>query len=164
MLVVPLNKDHIATKDGAKYRVIEYTKYKDGGPAVYCKIPKAGDVVLVYFFDIAEINGTSVEYQRSSKVFRAFGKISRDQQLPQPDDKVIVFDDKRDPEGSKRLVEVASLKLNSKNLGINKGMFFKDRDGKYHRIKNILDLDPSLGTHTFDRGSFISSYKDYIGV
>jgi hypothetical protein len=164
MLVVPLHKDTITTKDGGTYKVVEYTKYKEGGPAVYVRIPKTSDVILVYFFDISEINGTSVEYQKSSKVFKSFGKISRDQHLPQPDDKVTIFTDKSNPEGTKKEVEVASLKLNSKSLGINKGMFFKDRDGDYHRLKTILDLDPALGTHTFDRSSFISLYKDYIGV
>jgi len=164
MLVVPIAKDVITTKDGVKYRVVEYTNYKDGGPALYAKIPKTSDVILVYFFDIAEINGTTVEYQKSSKIFNAFGKISRDQHLPQPDDSIVIFTDKTDPEGSKRTVEVASIKLKSKSLGINKGMFVKDRDGDYHRLKNILDLEPALGTHTFDRSSFISTYKDYIGV
>lgn len=164
MLAVPTVKDIITTKDGVKYRVVEYTNYKDGGPAIYAKIPKTSDIILVYFFDIAEINGTSVEYQKSSKIFNAFGKISRDQHLPQPDDNITIFTDKTDPEGSKRTVEVAGLKLKSKSLGINRGMFVKDRDGDYHRLKNILDLEPALGTHTFDRSSFISTYKDYIGV
>ena len=164
MLAVPIVKDIITTKDGVKYRVVEYTNYKDGGPAIYAKIPKTSDIILVYFFDIAEINGTSVEYQKSSKIFNAFGKISRDQHLPQPDDNITIFTDKTDPEGSKRTVEVAGLKLKSKSLGINRGMFVKDRDGDYHRLKNILDLEPALGTHTFDRSSFISTYKDYIGV
>lgn len=164
MFVVPIYKDTIKTKYGVIFKVIEYTNYKDGGPAVYVRSKQSKDVSLVYFFDIAEINGTVVEYHKSSKVFSALGKIGREQHLPQPDDKVTIFSNKSDIEESSKTVEVSSLKLKSKLYGINKGLIFKDTEGDYHRAKNIINIEPALGTHTFDRSSFISIYKDYIGV
>lgn len=165
MLVVPLQKDIIETKDGGKYKVVEYTNYKDGGPAVYAKTAGSKEVVLVYFFDIESINGTKVEYQRGSKIFHALGKISRDYQLPQPDDKIIVLTDKMsDEEDAKEHTEVDGLKLKSKSLGVNKGMFVKDIDGDTFRLKQIFDLTPSLGSDTFDRDGFLAYYKDYTGV
>jgi hypothetical protein len=164
MFVVPIAKDKIKTKDGVFYRVIEYTNYKDGGPAVYARSPGSSELTVVYFFDIIEINKVAVEFQKSSKVFNAFGKIARHQQLPQENDKVQIYSSRKDFEGTKRTVEVKSLKLKSKSLGISHGMLFRDKDGDYHRIKNILDIDPDLGADTFNRDEFITLYKDYLGV
>lgn len=157
MLVVPLEKDTITTKDGLVYRVVEYTNFKDGGPAVYAK-EKGGDnsLVLVYFFDINEINNTQVEYQKTSKVFNALGRIKRAQHLPQPDDKVHIAEDE--------VVEVKGLKLKSKSLGVNKGMFFQDTDSNYHRVKDIFRIERSLGTDNFDRDLFLQIYHDYLGI
>lgn len=163
MLVVPITKDVILTKDGNKLRVVEYTNYKEGGPAVYAK-SAAKELVLVYFFDIAEINGTKVEYERGSKVFNALGKISRDQHLPQPDDKIVVLKDSMSDEDEKSRAEVATLKLKSKSLGVNKGLFVKDDQGNAYRLKQILDIDRALGGSNFDRDAFMSTYKDYTGV
>jgi hypothetical protein len=167
VLVVPIQKDSIETKDGAKYKVVEYTNYKEGGPAVYAKSPTSKEVALVYFFDIQSINGTKVEYQRGTRVFHALGKISRDQHLPQPDDKIVVLDNgisDDDDETGKQTAKVDSLKLKSKALGINKGMFVKDDDGKTYRLKQILDIEPSLGGASFNREAFLKYYKDYTGV
>ena len=164
MLVVPISKDTIRTKDGIKYKVVEYTNYKENGPAVYARLPDSKDNVLVYFIDIDEINGTKVEYQRSSKIFHALGKIKREQPLPQPDDKIVVLNDHVSDEDSKEQAEVEGLKLKSKALGINKGMFVKDTDGKYIRLKQILEITPSIGGTTFSRDAFLKYYKDYIGV
>lgn len=163
MLVVPISKDVILTKDGNKLRVVEYTNYKDGGPAVYAK-SAAKELILVYFFDIAEINGTKVEYERGSKVFNALGKISREQHLPQPDDKIVVLKDTMSDEDEKSRAEVATLKLKSKSLGVNKGLFVKDDQGNAYRLKQILDIDRALGGSNFDRDAFMSTYKDYTGV
>lgn len=165
MLVVPINKDTIETEDGAKYKVVEYTNYKDGGPAVYARSPSSKEVVLVYFIDIISINGTKVEYQRGSKIFKALGKIEREQQLPQPDDKIVFLSSKSDGEQEEKdRAEVKDLKLKSKLLGINKGMFVKDDNGDTHRIKHILDITPALGGNSFNRESFLKYYKDYTGV
>lgn len=167
MLVVPIAKDKILTKDKQVLTVIEYTNYKDGGPAVYARTPSK-DVVVVYFFDIAEINGTRVEYERGSKVFKALGKVSRAQHLPQEDDKVLVLvnriSDEDEAETGKMRKEVVGLKLRSKSLGINKGMFVKCADGESYRIKNILDIDRAIGDSSFNRDEFASIYKEYMGV
>lgn len=164
MIVVPVAKDTILTKDGSRFKVVEYTNYKEGGPAVYART-SSKDVVLIYFFDIAEINGTKVEYQRSSRTFEALGKIERAQHLPQPDDKITVLSSRSDPENeSKDVVEVNSLKLKSKSLGVNKGLHVRDTDGNYYRLKQILDIDRALGGSSFDRSEFLTYYKDYAGV
>jgi len=165
MLIVPVYKDTIETLDGGKYRVVEYTNYKEGGPAVYAKSSTSKELVLVYFFDIASVNGTKVEFQRGSKIFKALGKIERPFPLPQPDDKLVVLNkhSSADQEG-KETCTVDTLKLKSKNLGINKGLFIKDTEGKYYRLNQILDIDPSLGGYSFDRTKFLSYYKDYTGV
>lgn len=165
MLVVPVEKDIILTKDGSAYRVVEYTNYKEGGPAIYAK-QKSGDksLILVYFFDIDSINGTKVEYVRGSKVFTALGKIDRKQHLPQPDDKIVVLTDTISDSDEKETIDVAALKLKSKSLGINKGMFVKDTDGNVFRLKQILDINRSLGGSDFDRAEFMSIYKDYSGI
>ena len=166
MLIVPIYKDTIETKDGVKYKVVEYTNYKDGGPAVYAKPIDGGSNALVYFFDIQSVNGTKVEFQRGAKVFQALGKIARAQHLPQPDDKIIVLTSNvsDDDDVGKEKAEVDGLKLKSKSLGINKGMFVKDTDGTYFRLKQILDIIPSLGGNSFNRELFLKIYKDYTGV
>lgn len=165
MLVVPLHKDTITTKDGNRYRVVSYTNYKDGGPAVYVRSAGSKDLVLVYFFDIDTINKTKVEYQSGPKVFRALGKIHREQHLPQPDDRVVVLreESSADQDG-KDTAEVAGLKLKSKSLGVNRGLHIKDTDGKYYRLKQVFDVKRALGGSRFDRDSFIAYYKDYAGV
>jgi hypothetical protein len=165
VLVVPLQKDTIETKDGGKYKVVEYTNYKEGGPAVYARTAGSKEIVLIYFFDIDSINSTKVEYQRGSKIFHALGKIVRHQHLPQPDDKIVVKTDTvSDAEDGSEKADVDSLKLKSKALGINKGMFVKDTEGNTYRLKQILDIIPALGGDSFKRDAFLSLYKDYTGV
>jgi hypothetical protein len=160
MLVVPIQKDIILTKDKQKLKVVEYTNYKSGGPAVYARSPNSKDLILVYFFDIDEINGVKVEYSTSSKVFNALGKIDRAQHLPQPDDKVSV----KTSEDRTGYLDVHGLKLKSKMLGVNKGLFFKDENGKFHRLSHIADIDVSIGGNSFEKSAFREIYKDYLGV
>lgn len=160
MLVVPLEKDTIITKDGLIYRVVEYTNFKDGGPAVYAK-EKDGDdtLALVYFFDINKINKTQVEYQKTSKVFNALGRIKRAEHLPQPDDKITVSS------AEDEVVEVKSLKLKSKSLGVNNGLFVQDTNSNYFRARDILTIDRAFGNSTaFDRDLFAQIYHDYLGT
>ena len=164
MLVVPIAKDVIKTKDGGRYKVDTYTNYKESGPAVYAHSFESKETILVYFIDIAEINNTKVEYHRGTKIFEALGKLVRKQSLPQPDDKIIVMNDSITDEEGKEKAEVEGLKLKSKTLGINKGMFIKDTNGNYYRLKQILDIKPSLGGDSFNREDFLSTYKDYVGV
>lgn len=164
MLVVPLNKDVIKTKDNITLKVVEYTNFKDGGPAIYCKKEDTTDLILVYFFDIDEINGTKVEYQKGPKVFKALGKIKRVEHLPQPDDEIIVLDDKISDTDDKHKVEVDTLKLKSKALGTNKGLFVKGSDGEHYRLKQLFDIKRSIGGSNFNRENFLKIYKDYTGV
>jgi hypothetical protein len=157
------------TKEGVSYVVVEYTNYKEGGPAVYARLKGLDrsnkDLSIIYFFDITKINGTTVEYQKGMKVFNALGKIKRLQHLPQPDDRVTVLaaahEDAADEEVK---VKAEGLKLKSKTLGINKGMFVRDEDGKYYRLKQVQGIKRSLGGSEFDQAEFLSYYKDYIGV
>ena len=155
MLVVPIEKDVITTSDNLVYQVVEYTNFKDGGPAIYTKSKNDSSLTLVYFFDIVKINRTEVEYQKDSKVFNALGKIDRSQHLPQPDDKVTVGD---------KTVEVKSLKLKSKRTGESKGMLLKSTDDDYFRIKNIDDIQRALGGSNFNKDKFLELYRDYIGI
>lgn len=159
MIVVPLAGDTVQTSDGQKFRVVAYTNYRDGGPAVYCRNRGDKSQTLVYFFDIVSINGTKVEYSRGSKMFNALGKIARVQHLPQPDDNVVVA-----TKSEKRSVEVESLKLKSKLYGTNKGVVFKDTEGNAHRLKSIFDIDSDLGGIRFNRKAFLATYEEYLGV
>lgn len=164
MLIVPVTKDKVQTADGHEYRVISYTNYKDAGPAIYAKGQRLQPPVLIYFFDILKINGVAVDYNMGSRVFRAYGKIKREFQLPQPDDKVVVLTNKISDNDGKETVEVAGLKLKSKALGVNKGLMFKDTDGEAYRLNQILDIDRALGGERFNREAFLAYYKDYTGV
>ena len=155
MFVVPLSKDIITTADGLVYRVVEYTNFKEGGPAVYAKSKDDSTLTLVYFFDIVKINKTQVEYQKDSKVFNALGKVERAQQLPQPDDEVTIKGEVK---------KVKSLKLKSKKISATKGMLFKTEDGDLYRIRDIDAIESALGGSDFNKKLFIEVYRDYVGI
>lgn len=159
MIVVPIEKDTITTKDGLLTKVVSYTNFKDSGPAVYCKI-KGEDQTLVYFFDIVKINDVAVEYSKAAKVFKALGKISREQHLPQPDDKVTI----KTAAGPKTAVDITGLKLKSKLLGISNGLFMKDVDGNFYRVADLIAVKSSIGSTRFNRADFFEIYADYLGV
>ena len=164
MIVVPMPKDVIQTNDNKTYRVVAYTNFKDGGPAVYGKQKGSTDVVAIYFFDIVSINGTKVEYSKPNKIFEALGRVERRYQLPQPGDKVVVLSGKSTNTDEKETAKVAGLKLKAKNLGISKGMFVRDEDGSYYRLKNVFDIIRDGSHESFDRDGFLGYYKDYVGV
>jgi hypothetical protein len=160
MLVVPLEKDKVTTKDRKTYKVVSYTNFKEGGPAVYCRLNDSADNVLVYFFDIEEINGVRVEYVKGSKVFTALGKLVRPMNLPQPDDKITVID--RDD--NRRTVTVDGLKLKQKQQSHNRGLLVKDTDGELHRLKDIVAIDRTIGSDRFSREAFKDIYAEYMGI
>lgn len=162
MYIVPLPKDTIKTRDGGTYKVVAYTNYKEAGPAVYARMKGAANI-LIYFIDIDEVNDTRVEYQRGDHLLKSLGKVERVQPLPQPGDTAVVRQDPNATRG-RLTVKVEGLKLKSKSLGINKGMFIKGDDGEYYRLKQLLDIEPALATHKFDRELFLSQYQDYTGV
>ena len=155
MIVVPLEKDTIKTKDGVTATVVSYTNFKDEGPAVYCSSEDSKNQILVYFFDIEEINGTLVEYKKTTHMLESVGKIIRSQQLPQPDDEVEV---------NGVFVKVDSLKLKHKPVGISKGLLIKDVDGNYFRLKDVTDIKPNIGGKKFSKKTFTKSYKEYFGA
>lgn len=165
MLVLPIARDKIKTKDGHEYRVLEFTPYKDAGPAVYAKKRDSKDSVLVYFFDIDEINGTRVFYKSGPKVFEAAGHVNREEHLPQPDDKISlkkhVYDHQEREAGE---IDVTELKLKPRGHQVNSGLLVKDAAGNFYRIKDVVDIKRALGGKKFNRASFVEIYRDYFGV
>lgn len=162
MLIVPLKDDKIETKDGVTFTVQAYTNYRDKGPAVYVEHTPSIPSDAVYFFDIAKINGITVEYVPSSKVFRSLGKVKRRFQLPQPND-VITYRGSSGP-GDR---EVVGLKLHKKG-DLAKGLQVQvrnvDTDEKeLVRLSQILDLKRDIGNDIFSRDRFLSYYSDYLG-
>ena len=161
MLLVPLKDDKIETKDGITYVVLSYTNYRDKGPAVYVEHTPSVPSDAVYFFDIAKINGITVEYVTGSKVFRSLGKVKRKFQLPQPADSISF----RGPNG---VVEqqVVGLKLHKKGeLAKGLQVQVKDDTGETSlvRISQIIDIRRDIGNDVFSRDKFLSYYVDYQG-
>ena len=165
MLVVPVQRDKIIDVSGSVFRVIAYTNYRDQGPAVYAKPEDSKTPVLIYFTDIEKINQTKVDYLPTMKVFRALGNIKRDYHLPQPGDTVTFFSQEMSTEDGQGSLTVVDLRLKNKNLGASKGIFVRTDDGPTFRLKDIMDIDSGSGEYLrFNRASFLSYYKEYIGV
>ncbi len=159
MIVVPLKKDKILTSDDQELKVVSYTPYKEAGPAVHCKL--ADEIITVYFFDIKEINNIKVEYLKSQKAFKVFGKFERQIHLPQPDDKVTI-QKKGSSKHERIIVEVAQLKMKSKDKIITKGAQLKDTEGLWHRLDEIVSINRAIGTNDWNLGQFKHFYKDYL--
>lgn len=162
MLVVPLKGDKIETKDGVTFTVLSYTNYRDKGPAVYVNHTPDVPSDAVYFFDIMRINGKSVEYLKSNKVFRSVGPLKRKWQLPQPND-IVTY---RGSTGSASAI-VKGLKLH-KAKDLARGMLIdaldKADDSKtLIRLTQIIDLQRDIGNDRFSRDSFLGYYDDYTG-
>lgn len=165
MYVVPLNKDVIVTADGYTYRVIEYTNFKDAGPAVYVKEKGVKTPKLVYFVDITSLNGVKVEYSKQTKLLKAFGRLERPIHLPQPDDSVTVLTDEISSDDSPEVYEVVGLKLKSKSAGVSKGLVVQvDGHPKYITLSSVLDIKRAIGSSQFNRSQFRAIYKDYMGA
>ena len=159
MLVVPLPKDKIVTKDGAELEVITYTNFKSKGPAVYVVHQAGTPAVAIYFFDIEKINGIRVEYNVGSKVFTALGNIKRKIHLPQPNDQIIIKKD----DDTTDILEVKDLKLHSKVLGLGQGLVVRDKDGNIHRLDSIADIKRAVGGSDFNQKKFLRIYSEYRG-
>lgn len=165
MFVVPLAKDVIVTADGYTYRVLEYTNFKEAGPAVYVLEKGVKTPKLVYFADITSLNGVKVEYSRQTKLLKTFGRLDRTVHLPQPDDSVTVLTDDISSDDSPEVYEVLGLKLKSKSAGISKGLVIHvDGQPKYVKLSSILDIKRSIGSSQFNRAQFKAIYKDYMGA
>jgi hypothetical protein len=164
MLVVPLDGDKIETKDGTTLIVSGFTNYKSKGPAVYCR-PEAGDsidkplIVPIYFFDIDKINDVRVEFNSSSKVFNALGRIKRKIQLPQQHDKIIIKGENDEDEELK----VIGLLLHNRKYGTSKGLLISCENDKVVPLHDIIDIKRDFGSSEFNPKVFKRIYKEYYG-
>lgn len=175
MLVVPLKGDRIVTKDGASLLVEGYTNFKNRGPAVYCSSTNAefnsgdGQFIAIYFFDIDKINDVRVEFNSSSKVLNALGRLKRKIHLPQQHDLIEVFKPSNNEDGSKSQfdksakVKVSGLKLHSKKYGIAKGLLIEDEDKNVYLLDEILDIEREIGNSLFNKKLFLKIYGEYVG-
>lgn len=163
MLIVPLKGDKIETKDGVSFQVLSYTNYRDKGPAVYVEHTPAVPSDAVYFFDIAKINGKTVEFLKGPKIFKSIGPLSRKFQLPQPND-IVSW---RAPGGAANAT-VKSFKLHKKG-DLAKGLLIvaMDTDAQEQvliRLDQIIDLKRDIGNDLFSRDKFLNYYSDYRGA
>jgi hypothetical protein len=161
MFVVPLKGDSVETKDGVKFTVLSYTNYREKGPAVYVEHTKDIPSDAVYFFDIAKINGMTVEFAKGLKVFKSLGKIDRKLQLPQPAD-IVTY---RSDDGAKS-AKVVNIRLHKRGE-LAKGLQIEcqnDAEEKFFlRIDKIIDIERDIGNDMFSRDKFLSLYDDYRG-
>lgn len=165
MYVVPLNGEQIQTSDGGTYEVVSYTDYKPRGPALYCSIvggSVSDHTPVVYFFDIVKIRGVHVEFDNSSKMFKASGKINRKFHLPQPGDKITVLKEDTPLDQPNDIIKVEKLKLHNKSEGINKGLVVCGDDACY-TLADIIAINRQIGSDSFDRKRFLKLYKEYAG-
>lgn len=165
MNVVPLSGDNIETTDGGLYTVVSYTNYKPKGPAVYVTVQGAEQTSatpVIYFFDIQKIQDVHVEFDNSSKTFKAAGKIKRLYHLPQVNDKISILKDDTPADKDNDVIKVEKLKLHNKSEGISKGLLICGEDTCY-MLDDILAIDRVIGSDSFDRRKFLKLYKDYTG-
>lgn len=161
MIVVPIKGDRITTKDGPDFAVDSYTNYKTD-PAVYVDVPR-GQNPIVYFQDIDEINGVKVEYNKSSKTFTALGVIKRKYNLPQPKDTISIEREDRPEDAGDDDVEVKTLKLHNRAIGLSKGLVIIDTDDNVVALSDITDISRATGAEGFELKRFRKYYRDYIG-
>lgn len=163
MLVLPLKGDRIETKDGITFKVLSYSNYRDKGPAVYVEHTPGVPSDAVYFFDIAKINGKTVDYIEGAKVFKSAGELPRKIHLPQPND-IVTFKDGQGTSSAK----VVGLKLHKRGE-LARGLLVvvqeQDTDEKrFVRLDQIIDLERDIGSEFFSRDKFLSYYSDYRGA
>jgi len=161
MFVVPVKNDKIKTKDSSDLQTVSsFSSLKDE-PAVYIK--QAGPNNYVYFSDIVEINGVTVEYNTDSKVFDALGPLKRRFNLPQPKDtiKVKLRDVSYDDELEE--LEVTSLRLHSKKYGAGRGMLIITKEGEF-ALSDLKDVIHRDFTEQFNADRFKKYYADYLSI
>lgn len=161
MLVVPLKGDVVSTDDGRYFTVLEYTNYKPD-PAVYIDVP-AKQHNLLYFTDIHKINGIKVEYNKATKVFDAFGVVKRKFNIPQPKDTAMILDPHGQEDSTPQEIEIKTIRLHSRSLGLSRGLCILDADGNAYRLRDIQEIKRSYGYEAFDRKKFLKYYSDYSG-
>lgn len=153
MFVVPIKGDSVQTAGGVKHTVLSYAAFKDQ-PAVYVELD--GKTESLLFSDIQSINGTPVTLT-PGKVFRADSLIRRKEQLPQPNDTVIVAGEP---------YKVLSHKLR-KNGKLTDGMVLvceTDTAARVDiRLADISTVERADGDKSFNHQAFSSIYSDYTG-
>lgn len=150
--VVPVKHDRIKTKDGELKEVYSYTNLKED-PAVY-----SIDGDHISFLDIEEINKVKVEFDKSSKTFKAYGTIKRQFHIPQPGDTFAI-----EQKGEKITSVVDEIKLHNSTFGITKGLGVCDSTGCYP-LTEIVNLETQDGGIKFNRKKFLRYYKDYLPI
>lgn len=161
MLIVPLKGDQVTSNEGETFTVTEYTNYKSD-PAIY--IDASSGNKILYFQDIDQINGVKVEYNKSSKVFNSLGIIKRKYNLPQSKD-ILTIQNPGAPEDAQPVdVEVKTVKLHSRSIGLSKGLAVIDSDSNVFVLSDILNIERANGGEHFDRKKFLRYYKDYTGA
>jgi hypothetical protein len=165
MFIVPLVGDMIETKDGGELKVLAYTNYKTKGPAVYVDHEAGTPDVAIYFFDIEKINGVNVKFNNTAKVFEALGKVKRRIHLPQPHDTIVVIKANTELVDSENdTVQVKSLKLHNKTIGLARGLVIIGEDDNVYRLEDIIDIKRATGGDlNFTRKKFLTIYKEYRG-
>lgn len=161
MLIVPLKGDKITTSEGPEFIVTSFTNYK-ADPAVYVDVPRSQNSI-VYFQDIAEINGVKVEYNKASKVFTALGIVKRKYNLPQPKDTITVNKPGNPEDSQDDRAIIKNAKLHSKAIGLSKGLVLIDTDDNVYTLPDVQDIDRAVGAEHFKRDKFLKYYKDYTG-
>ena len=161
MFVVPVSGDRVKTKDGGDIRkVSSFSSLKDE-PAVYVK--PGGSDNYIYFSDIIEINGVSVEFDVDSKVFNALGPLRRKYNLPQPKDTIKVklievsFKDELEE------LEITGLRLHSKKYGAGRGLLVITKEGEFS-IGDLKDVVHRDFNERFDEQKFKRYYFDYLST
>ncbi len=160
MLVVPIANDKITTFDADEFTVTSYTNLKSE-PAVYIEAPR-GQLTLVYFSDIDQINNVKVEYNKTNKVFEALGVVKRKIHIPQQHDKITVKNSENPDDKESITVEVKLLKLHNSALGLSKGLVVVDKEDNVYELQDIEDIDRAIGEDEFNTSRFLKIYKDYI--
>lgn len=158
--VVPVVGDNIKVTDNeTPFKVTSYTNMKQE-PAVYVDVPK-GENNVVYFYDIEEINGVRVDFNRSSKMFETLGLLKRKQNLPQPGDEITVVGKSLDgsPEDVKTVVK--AVKLHNKLEGLSRGLVVCDENTCYD-LTQIKHIDRKTGSEKFDSAKFQKYYFDFL--
>ena len=161
MLIVPLKGDKITTADGPDFIVDSYTNFK-ADPAVYVDVPR-GQVNIVYFQDIEQINDVKVEYNKATKVFTALGVVKRKFNLPQPKDAITVIKPDAPEDSADNQAQVKTAKLHSKAIGLSKGLVLIDSEDNVYTLSDVQDIDRAVGSEFFDRKKFLKYYRDYVG-
>jgi len=160
MLVVPVPGDKVRTVDDSSPRVVSsFTSLKDQ-PAVYLD-QETSKERFIYFSDIVEINGVTVEYQSDSKVFSALGPLKRKYNIPQPKDVIVVRLLEKPHNDEKEEVEVTKIRLHSKKEGISRGLLACGKESCF-TLAEVLDLRRSSWSEKFDASQFHRYYRDYL--